>query len=417
MKKGGKLKQYLKTLGPGLITGASDDDPSGIATYSQAGAGFGLGLLWMAPYTFPLMAALQGMCARIGLVTSQGLTHTLKKNYPPFVLYLMLIFSVPAIILNIGADIAGMGAVTHLLIPGVPSFVFSVLFTMILMVVIVLFSYQKIAGILKWLCLSILLYLIVPFLVHVNWKQVLISTLIPHIELNKNFIEMVVAILGTTISPYLFFWQATMEAEDLEHQQKKIVIDKQIMQNMTSDVNTGMFASNLVMLFILLTTGVVLFSAGITEINTVDQAAKALEPLAGKFSYIFFALGVIGTGFLAIPVLTGSLSYMLAETFGWQEGLDKKFNEARAFYIVIILSLLIGLLINVMGISPMKALIFTAILYGVTSPVMIALILHIGNNKKIMGEFTNSPFSNLLGIITFLVMTLSAVILIYYQFK
>jgi NRAMP (natural resistance-associated macrophage protein)-like metal ion transporter len=417
MKEGGRFKKYLKTLGPGLITGASDDDPSGIATYSQAGAGFGLGLLWMALFTFPLMAALQGMCARIGLVTSQGLTHTLKKNYPPLILYMMLIFSVPAIILNIGADIAGMGAVTHLLIPGIPAFVFSLLFTLLLMVVIVAFPYQKIAGILKWLCLSILLYLIVPFLVHVNWKQVLLATLIPHIELNKNFIEMVVAILGTTISPYLFFWQATMEAEDLEHQQKKIIVDKRIMQNMTSDVNTGMFASNLVMLFILLTTGVVLYGAGITEINTVDQAAKALEPLAGKFSYVFFALGVVGTGFLAIPVLTGSLSYMLAETFGWQEGLDKKFHEARAFYVVIILSLLIGLLINVMGISPMKALIFTAILYGVTSPVMIALVLHIGNNKKIMNNFTNSRLSNVLGLITLLVMTLSAVALIYYQFK
>jgi NRAMP (natural resistance-associated macrophage protein)-like metal ion transporter len=417
MKEDGKLKRYLKTLGPGLITGASDDDPSGIATYSQAGAGFGLHLLWMALFTFPLMAALQGMCARIGLVTSQGLTHTLKKNYPPAILYLMLIFSVPAIILNIGADIAGMGAVTHLLLPAIPSFVFSLLFTVVLMVVIVLFPYQKIASTLKWLCLSILLYLIVPFLVHVHWKQVLLSSIIPHVELNKNFIEMVVAILGTTISPYLFFWQATMEVEDLEHQQKTIVIDKRIMQNMTSDVNTGMFASNLVMLFILLTTGVVLYGAGITEINTVDQAAQALEPLAGKFSYIFFALGVIGTGFLAIPVLTGSLSYMLAETFGWQEGLDKKFHEARAFYIVIILSLLIGLLINVMGISPMKALIFTAILYGVTSPVMIAVVLHIGNNKRIMGDFTNTRLSNILGVVTLLVMTLSAIVLIYYQFK
>jgi NRAMP (natural resistance-associated macrophage protein)-like metal ion transporter len=417
MKEGGKFRKYLKTLGPGLITGASDDDPSGIATYSQAGAGFGLSLLWMAPFTFPLMAALQGMCARIGLVTSQGLTHTLKKNYPPVILYLMLIFSVPAIILNIGADIAGMGAVTHLLLPAIPTFACSLIFTIILMVVIVIFPYQKIASILKWLCLSILLYLIVPFMVHVNWKQVFVATLIPHIELNKNFIEMVVAILGTTISPYLFFWQATMEAEDIEHQQKKIIIDKQIMQNMTADVNTGMFASNLVMLFIILTTGVVLYSAGIREINTVDQAAKALEPLAGKFSYIFFALGVIGTGFLAIPVLTGSLSYMLAETFGWMEGLDKKFHEARAFYIVIILSLIIGLLINVMGISPMKALIFTAILYGVTSPVMIAVVLHIGNNKKIMNGFTNSRLSNALGIITFFIMTMAAVVLIYFQFK
>ncbi len=417
MKKEGRLKRYLKILGPGLITGASDDDPSGIATYSQAGAGFGLSLLWMAPFTFPLMAALQGMSARIGLVTCRGLTHTLKKHYSPVILYLMLIFSVPAIILNIGADIAGMGAVTHLLLPAIPSFMFSLVFTIILMATIILFPYQKIAGILKWLCLSILLYMIVPFLVHVRWNEVLVATLIPHIELNKDFIEMVVAILGTTISPYLFFWQATMEAEDSEHQQTKIIVDKRILQNMKADVNTGMFASNLVMWFILLTTGVVLFNAGIHKINTVDEAAKALEPLAGKFSYVFFALGVIGTGFLAIPVLAGSLSYMLAETFDWQEGLDKKFNEARAFYIVLIFSLIIGLLINVMGISPMQALIFTAILYGVTSPVMIGVILHIGNNKKIMGEFTNSHLSNTLGIITFIVMTLAAGVLIYFQFK
>jgi NRAMP (natural resistance-associated macrophage protein)-like metal ion transporter len=417
MKGSGRIRRYLKILGPGIITGASDDDPSGIATYSQAGAGFGLVLLWMAPFTFPMMAALQGMCARIGLVTSQGLTHTLKKYYHPVILLLMLVFSVPAIILNIGADIAGMGAVTNLLFPRIPSFVFSLVFTIILMFTIIIFPYQKIARILKWLCLSILLYLVVPFVVKVDWKQVLINTFIPHIELNKNFIEMVVAILGTTISPYLFFWQATMEAEDMEHQEKKLIVDKRILQNMTTDVNTGMFASNLVMLFIILTTGVVLYNAGIRQIDTVDQAAKALAPLAGKFSYICFALGVIGTGFLAIPVLSGSLSYILAESFGWEEGLDKKFNQARAFYVVIILSLVIGLLINMLGISPMQALIFTAIFYGITSPVMIAVILHIGNNKKIMNGYTNSRLSNLLGFATFILMTVAAGVLIYFQFK
>jgi NRAMP (natural resistance-associated macrophage protein)-like metal ion transporter len=417
MKRKSRFLGFLKNLGPGLITGASDDDPSGIVTYSQAGAVFGLKLLWMAPFTFPLMAALQGMCARIGIVTSQGLTNTLKKNYHPIILWVTLIFSVPAIILNIGADIAGMGAVTNLLFPKIPSFIFSLLFTMIMMVSIVIFPYQKIAGILKWLCLSMFLYLIVPFIVHVDWKQVFLSTLIPHVEFNKDFIEMVVAILGTTISPYLFFWQATMEAEDVEHQKKQVIVDKRILNNMRADVNTGMFASNLVMLFIILTTGVVLYNSGVHQIDTVDQAAKALAPLTGKFSYICFALGVVGTGFLAIPVLTGSLSYIVAESFGWQEGLDKKFNEARAFYVVIILSLVIGLLINIMGISPMKALVFTAILYGLTSPVMIAVILHIGNNKKIMNEFTNSRLSNSLGGITFILMTIAAIMLIYFQFK
>ena len=228
---------------------------------------------------------------------------------------------------------------------------------------------------------------------------------------------MMVAILGTTISPCLFFWQATMEAEDSGHKQKQVIVDKRILHNMATDVNTGMFASNLVMLFIILTTGVVLYQAGIRQIDTVEQAARALAPLAGKFSYICFALGVLGTGFLAIPVLTGSLSYILAESFGWEEGFDKKFHEARAFYIVMILSLIIGLLINMLGISPMKALIFTAILYGITSPIMIAVVLHIGNNKKIMQGFTNSRLSNILGFITLILMTAAAVVLIYFQFK
>jgi len=417
MNKKEKSGGFLKILGPGLITGASDDDPSGIATYSQAGAGFGLVLLWMAPFTFPLMAAIQGICARIGMVTSQGLTHTLKRYYPKSILFITIIFSVPAIVLNISADIAGMGAVTNLLFPKIPAFLFSTLFTIVLISAIILFSYQKIARILKWLCLSVLLYMVVPFLVEVDWKQVLIATFIPHIEFNKEFLEMVVAILGTTISPYLFFWQATMEAEDKEHDVKKIIVNKRILQNMRADVNAGMFASNLVMLFIILTTGVVLFNAGIHQIDTVDQAAKALAPLAGRFSYICFALGVIGTGFLAIPVLTGSLSYILAETFSWEAGLDKKFNEARSFYIVIIVSLIIGLLINILGISPMKALILTAVLYGITSPVLIAVILHIGNNKKIMGEFTNNALSNVLGVITFVIMTIAAVAMFYFQFK
>jgi len=413
----GRVSRFFKKLGPGIITGASDDDPSGIATYSQVGAGFGMQLLWMAPFTFPMMAAIQGMCARIGMVTCEGLTHTLKKHYPRPILYGMLIFSVPAIILNIGADIAGMGAVTNLLFPEVPSFVFSLAFTIVLMYMIIQFSYQKLAGILKWLCISILLYLIVPFVIKTDWRLVLRSTFIPQVHLTKDFVEMMVAILGTTISPYLFFWQVTMEAEDQNHKTKKIFVDKAMMGEMATDVNIGMFASNLVMLFIMITTGAVLFTAGKHDINTVDDAARALEPLAGKLSYLCFALGVIGTGMLAIPVLAGSLSYILAETFGWNEGLDKKFNEAKGFYIVVIISLLLGLLINLFGISPMKALIFTAIFYGLTAPVMIAVILHIGNNRKIMGEFTNKPHSNILGFLTLLLMTASAVMLIYFQFK
>jgi NRAMP (natural resistance-associated macrophage protein)-like metal ion transporter len=412
--KTSKVKRFLKVLGPGLITGASDDDPSGIATYSQAGAQFGLATLWTALITFPLMAAIQEMCARIGIVTSKGLTSNIRSNYPKPILYLMILFTFPAVILNISADIAGMGAVGNLIFPSIPSYFFTIGFTAILMALIIYLPYKKIAAILKWLCAFLLLYLIVPFLARQDWGEIAKNTFIPTIKFNKEFISILVAILGTTISPYLFFWQATMEAEDIK---SILMVDKTMIQKMDVDVGFGMFFSNLVMFFIILTTGTVLFKGGITEITTVEQAAKALEPLAGKLSYLLFALGVIGTGLLAIPVLTGCLSYMLSETFNWNEGLDKKYYEAKPFYWVVIISLLIGLAINYVGINPMQALIYTAILYGITSPVLILVILHISNNKKIMGEYTNGKWSNILGVITLLLMTVSAVLLIYFQLK
>jgi len=403
-------------LGPGLVTGASDDDPSGIATYSQAGAQFGYATLWTAVLTFPLMAAIQGMCARIGIVTSQGLTVNLKNHYPRSILYIMLLFSFPAITLNIGADIQGMGAVTHMMFPQIPSFVCSIIFTGILMFIIIKYPYQKVAMILKWLCLSVLLYIIVPFMVKQDWSTVLKSTFIPNIQFNKNFLYILVAILGTTISPYLFFWQATMEAEDVAHSKKAVIVNKQIMTHMEVDVNVGMFLSNIVMFFMILTAGSVLYKAGIHQIDTVDQAAKALEPLTGKFTYLIFTLGIIGTGLLAIPVLAGSQSYMLSETFGWEAGLDKKFPQAKAFYVTIIVSLLVGLCLDLIGISPIQALIYTAILYGITAPVLIAIVMHIGNNKKIMGTYTNSKLSNILGGITLLLMTIAAIAVVYFQF-
>ena len=416
MKFLARIKKFLNIMGPGLITGASDDDPSGIATYSQAGAQFGLATLWTALLTFPLMAAIQGMCARIGLVTSQGLTVTLKQHYSKPLLYTMLLFSFPAITLNIGADLQGMGAVANMIFPAIPVSVFCILFTAILMFVIIKYPYQKIAMILKWLCLSLLLYMIVPFMVKQDWVLIAKNTFIPIIKFNKDFISILVAILGTTISPYLFFWQATMEAEGVAHSQQKVIVDKRVLNNMKTDVNIGMLLSNVVMFFIILTTGSVLFPAGIVHIDTVDQAAKALEPLAGKFTYLIFALGILGTGLLAIPVLAGSQSYMLAETFGWEAGLDKKFTQAKAFYVAIIISLLVGLSLDFLGVSPIKALLYTAISYGLTAPVLIAIILHIGNNKKIMGANTNSDFSNLLGFITLILMTIAAITLIYFLF-
>ncbi|MCD2421421.1 divalent metal cation transporter [Niabella pedocola] len=415
-KKESRLKHFFKILGPGLITGAGDDDPSGIATYSQAGTLFGLQTLWTAFITFPLMASIQGMCAKIGLITSTGLTTTLKNHYPKFILYLMLVFSVPATILNIGSDIAGMGAVSHLLIPFIPSYIFCILFTALLLISIIKFSYQKIANILKWLCLSMLLYIIVPFLLRPDWAAVLKHTFIPIIRFDKDFLEILVAILGTTISPYLFFWQATMEAEDKKKTASKIFVNKKVLSEMKQDVTTGMFASNLVMFFIILTTGMVLHGH-IKQIDTVEQAAKALEPLAGQMSYVIFAIGIIGTGFLAIPILSGSLSYIVAETFGWKKGLDKKFYQAPGFYIVLATSLLVGLGIDLIGISPLKMLIYTAVLYGMTAPVMIAVIIHICNNKKIMNKHTNSIFSNVMGVLTFIVMSLAIIALLYFQLR
>ena len=411
------FKDYLKSLGPGLITGASDDDPSGIATYSQAGAAFGLATLWTAWITFPLMAAIQEMCARIGLVTSNGLTHVIKTHYSKKLLYVMLALSFPAITLNIGADIAGMGAVSNLLFPAIPSFAFSILFTALLMYIIIHYSYKKLAAILKWLCIVLFLYIVVPFIVTKNWSVVLKNTFIPTIHFNREYCEILVALLGTTISPYLFFWQANMEAESKAQKETHIIVNKFFLRKMRSDVITGMFFSNVVMFFIILTTGVVLFNGGIHQIDTVEQAAMALKPLAGNLSYVLFAIGVIGTGLLAIPVLAGSLSYILAETFDWKEGLDKKFSEAKGFYITIIISLLIGLFINLTKITAFQALFVTSVVYGITAPVLVGVILHICNNKKIMGNETNSALSNVLGVATFLLMSIAAIALLYFQFN
>ena len=411
-----KLKEFARVMGPGLVTGASDDDPSGIATYTQAGAAFGFQTLWTALLTFPLMASIQEICARIGIVTCKGLTGTLRLHYPRWVLYGMLLFSFPAITLNIGADLEGMAAVSHMLYPKIPVFAYSLAIAVFIIYVIIRFPYDKIAKFLKWMCIVLLLYIFVPFSIKVDWMSVLRHTFIPSFHFNKDFVNMLVAILGTTISPYLFFWQATMEAEDIAGRSRKVVVNKYILGNMRKDVDTGMFFSNIVMFFIILTAGAVLFPNGIRQIDTVDQAAKALEPLTGQFTYILFTIGVIGTGLLAIPVLAGSLSYILAETFDISGGLSMKFKDAKAFYITIVVSILIGLSLDFVGISPINALIYTAILYGLTAPVMIWVVMHICNNKDIMGEHTNSKLANVLGGATFVLMTVAGVALIWFQF-
>ena len=402
---------FWKKLGPGLVTGASDDDPSGIATYSQAGAKFGLSFLWTAVFTFPLMASIQETCARIGLVTRMGLSGTLRTHYPRWVLWLMILFSFPAIVINIGADLAGMGAVAEMLVPEVEAHWFSLLFAFVITFLVIRLPYVQIARVLKWTCSVLLCYLVVPFLTSVNFGEVFSNTIWPKFSFNEDFLLMLVGILGTTISPYLFFWQADMEME--EALERKLVVDKKIIGDMEWDVDFGIFFSNLVFYFIILTTGTVLYSAGIHDINTVEEAAGALRPLAGELSYILFATGVIGTGFLAIPVLAGSLSYLIAEAFAFEEGLNKKFQEAKMFYGVLIVAMVVALLIPALGFSPVQSLIYAAVFYGITSPVLIAIILHIANNKNIMGDFVNTRRSNVLGAITFLLMAVSSLVLLY----
>lgn len=409
------IKKLLKNLGPGVITGASDDDPSGIATYSQAGARFGFSQLWTAWVTFILMFSIQEMCARISIVTSKDLIKNIKAHYPPIVLYLTLLFCVPAIIFNIAADLAAMGAATHLIIPAVSSTFFCIFYAIAIIYMLIVFKYKKIENLLKYACLVLFLYIVIPFLVKQNWKEVLYHSFIPEIHFNKEYIGMLVAILGTTISPYLFFWQATMEVEEGYH-----AYDRRstlhILKDMRWDVGIGMFFSNIVMYFIILTTGSTLFKNGLTVIETLSQASEALKPLAGNLCYLLFTLGIVGTGLLAIPVFSSCVSYIITSSFEWKEGLNKKFYNAKIFYSIIIISIVLSLLINFSEMNPVKALIYTAMLYGVSAPPIILMILLIANNKKIMGKYTNGKKANLFGIITFILMLLSAMLLIYYQF-
>ncbi|HMP86645.1 MAG TPA: divalent metal cation transporter, partial [Lacibacter sp.] len=335
-----KLRSLWRVAGPGFITGASDDDPSGIAPYTQAGAAFGYQALWTAWITFPLMVSIQEMCARIGLVQQKGLTAVIKAHYPRWLLSLLVGLSFPAIALNIGANLAAMGAVGNLLFPAIHPNLVSLLLLLILLYCLIRFPYRRIAAVLKWLCLVLLVYLLVPFYTRPDILSVLKHTLVPTITLDAPFLAILVAILGTTISPYLFFWQANMEQE--EACRRHLVVDRNIITHMRRDIRIGMFYSNLIMFFIMLTAGSVLHMNGLTSIATVEDAAKALLPLAGRQAALLFSVGIIGTGMLAIPVLAGSVSYMVAETFSWREGLNRKFHRAKGFYYTMILSVLIG---------------------------------------------------------------------------
>ncbi|MFN4284696.1 MAG: NRAMP family divalent metal transporter [Lacibacter sp.] len=408
------FRNFWNKLGPGLITGASDDDPSGIATYTQAGAAFGMQTLWTAWVTFPLMVAIQEMCARIGMVQKKGLTTIIRQRYPRWVLYLLTFVSIPAITLNIGANIAAMGAVCNMLYPGVHANVYSLLLVAGLLYGMIRFSYRRIAAVLKWLCLVLLVYVLVPFFTRPQLLQVLQHTFIPSFPSGREFAAILVAILGTTISPYLFFWQANMEREEVL--ERHIVVDKYILSDMRTDIGTGMFYSNFIMYFIILASGTALYNVGGLQLVTVADAARAIEPAAGKEAYLLFAVGVIGTGLLALPVLAGSISYMVAEVFRLPEGLNRKFHQAKGFYITLVVAVTVGFGINLFGISPVKALLVTAVVYGITAPVLIGIILHICNNKSIMGAYTNTPRSNFWGFLCLALMTLAAATFLYLEF-
>ena len=417
-----KIKKIFSILGPGFITGASDDDPSGIATYSQTGALFGFAQAWTALFSFPLMVAIQEMCGRIGLVSGKGLAGVIRLHYPKKVLYSSVFLLFLANTINIGADLGAMAASAQLVF-GFP-FVYWLIGMVVLTLVLEIFvSYKTYSKYLKYLALALLSYVVAAFTIKLDWKEVFASLIIPHIEFNKTYIFNIVAILGTTISPYLFFWQADEEVEEevAHHKLRRMgagqprITPKDI-SRLRLDTVIGMLFSNLVMFFIIITTGTTLFTHGITKINSASDAALALKPLAGDYAFLLFAVGIVATGLLALPILAGSASYAVSESFGWREGLYQKLNRAHGFYGVITIATLVGLLINFIGIDPIVALYYSAVINGIIAPPLIVMILLIANNKKIMGERTNSPFLNILGALTAFIMGLSAVILLFSLF-
>ncbi|MBI4058650.1 divalent metal cation transporter [Candidatus Microgenomates bacterium] len=408
-----KLKTFLQKIGPGVITGASDDDPSGIVIYAQTGAAAGTNLAWTAPFTFPFMVAIQEMCARIGLVTGRGLIGTMKSHYPPVFLISISLLVVIANTINIGSDIAGMAAAVHLFLPINPLLI-ALVFSLVIIIFMIYFPYRVLAAIFKWLTLALFAYIATALLVVDDWQTIFLNTILPHISLDREQLLLIVAILGTTISPYLFFWQASEEAEEkrLNSHIHKIVTKNEL-KNMREDVTWGMFFSNLVMFFIIITNAQTLPRLGITNIATPDQAAGALAPLAGQFATLLFTIGIIGTGMLAIPVLAGSAAYAVSEVFGWRQGLNLSWSRAHSFYSIIIVATLFGFLLTalgpVLGITPFKALFLIGIIYGILSPILIVAILHIANNRKILGDKVNGFWSNILGAMTFVLMTAAVV--------
>lgn len=397
-----KTKLYWKSLGPGLITGASDDDPSGIATYSSVGAKFGLGLLWMALWLLPMMMAIQEACARIGIVTNKGLTGVLMKHYKKYIVGSIVSLLIIANVANIGADIGAMAASVQMLVK-VDFMVAAIGFAILMIILEIWVPYEKYFQILKWLSMVLFAYIVTAIIIHPDWLHVGRELLSPKIILSKEYIFAMVAFFGTTITPYLFFWQTSEEVEDGKREPgtamdlKKPSKIKKRMIAMRNDVKTGMIFSNLVTIFIIVTTAEVLFKNGITNVDTAEQAAQALRPFAGNYAYLLFAVGIIGMGFMAVPILAGACAYALSELMGWKEGLDNKFAKAKGFYVVITLSVLVGMLLNFAGVNPIVALYYAAWLNGAIALPLMIVIMVVGGSKKIMGTSTHPMWVRFFG--------------------
>jgi NRAMP (natural resistance-associated macrophage protein)-like metal ion transporter len=408
------LKKYWRILGPGLITGAADDDPSGIATYSQTGAQYGFQLLWISLFSLPMMALVQEMCARIGMVTGRGLAENIRREYSQTALYICVALLIAANTFNIAADIGAMAKGVQLIVPTLDFALIVSVFVVGSVALQVFTTYKTYARYLKYLCLVLLSYVIAGFIVHIDWHDALAHTLIPSISFSKDQLFIICAILGTTISPYLFFWQSSEEVEE-EIEQGKVTIEEREQASSTEiremriDVFSGMFVSNLVMFFIIAVCGATLFTHGITHIQTAADAAAALKPLAGEWATWLFALGIIGTGLLSVPVLAGASAYALAETFRWREGLYNKPREALGFYAIIVASMLVALILNFVGIDPIKALIYAAVGNGIVAPVMLFFIIRLCSSPEIMGERVNAKGVTLAAWLIMAIMTIAGV--------
>jgi Mn2+/Fe2+ NRAMP family transporter len=414
----GRLKEHpLARLGPGLITGVADDDPSGIATYSQAGAQFGLNMLWTMPLAYPLMSAVQAMCAQIGRVTGKGLAANIKTAFPPVVLKAVVLLLLIANTLNIAADVAVMGEVAEL-VSGLDRHLMTAVFVLVTLLLQIFVPYHRYEFFLKWLTLSLLAYAAVLFTVHVPWREVALRTLWPHFNLNSDAAAVVVGVFGTTISPYLFFWQASEEVEDMSARQgvapllQDPAAARQELRRIQWDTWSGMLYSNLTAYFIILATAVTLNVAGITDVQTAAQAATALRPLAGDFAFILFTFGILGVGLIGVPVLAGSAAYALAEAMDWEWGLERKATDARGFYGVIAVSVLAGSFIQYSPISPMKALFWSAVINGVVAVPLLVVIILIASSKSVMGAFTSSRPIVILGWTAVAIMGLAAVLML-----